>query len=91
MFRTEGKIEAVVLLLFMGVMVSLGFVFLAEKFFPNDGQLFQVVSGVISVFLGALAARIDPRKATTAATGVSDPATSSTTVITKEVAKEEVK
>jgi hypothetical protein len=85
--KLEGKIEAVVALLFIGVMVGLLFLFIAEKMFPNDGQIFQVVSGVISVFLGALAAKIDPRKQVPTGTGVTDPQTSQATIVTKEVAK----
>lgn len=86
--KFEGKIEAVVGLLFVGVMIGLVFLFVAERWFPNDGQIFQVVSGVVTTFLGALAAKIDPRKATgTTGTTVDHSQSVSTTTVTQETVK----
>lgn len=84
MLKFEGKIEAVVGLLFVGVMLTLLLLFAAEKLFPNDGQIFQVVSGVITTFLGALAAKIDPRKGPPS---VDHPQSVSTTTVTQEPVK----
>lgn len=53
--------DPVLLLLFIGVMVFTGVIIGAERFFPNDGQLFQVLSGLVTGFAGAFFARITPQ------------------------------
>jgi uncharacterized membrane protein YjjP (DUF1212 family) len=56
----ESRIDWVTVLRFVGVMLTLFALFVAEKFFPNDGQMFQVVAGLVTAFSGALFTRIKP-------------------------------
>lgn len=72
-----------VLKLLAGLMIFFTAVlFVSEKFFPSDGQIFQVVSGLLTGISGAFLMRIKPRATgevdgnavTTATTTVSVPA-----------------
>ena len=58
----EGKIDAVVALMFLGLFLALGLLVIVERMFPSDGQVFQVVAGVATTFGGIMAARVDPTK-----------------------------
>ena len=55
------KLEPVVLLLFVGMCVFTGALFASEKFFPNDGQMFQVVAGLLTACSGAFFMRVKPK------------------------------
>ena len=54
------KIEPVLYLLTFLVLVFTCSLFASEHFFPNDGQIFQVVSNLLSGFGGALLMRVKP-------------------------------
>lgn len=55
-------LEPVVVLLFVGILifttVLIGLAFLR----PNDGQTFQIVSGLVTAFSGAFFMRINPQQ-----------------------------
>ncbi len=54
------KLEPVLYLLAFLVLVFTGCLFASEHWFPNDGQIFQVVSNLLSGFGGALLMRVKP-------------------------------
>jgi hypothetical protein len=56
------KVEPVVLLLFLGMVIFAGLLFVSEKFFPSDGQFFQVIAGLLTGFSGAFFMRVKPRE-----------------------------
>jgi len=78
--------EPVVLLLFLGLFLSVAFLFLSEKWFPMDGQMFQVMAGLVGFFTGALGLRINPKKSEPSSEA--PPAATSTSTITLAAAKE---
>ena len=55
--------EPVVLLLFIGMVFFCGVLIFCEHFFPMDGQIFQVIAGLLSGFSGAFFMRVKPQKA----------------------------
>jgi hypothetical protein len=57
------KLEPVLILLAVLVICFTVALFVAEKAFPNDGQIFQVISGLVTGFSGALLMRVKPRSA----------------------------
>ena len=57
----ETKLEPVVLLLFIGMVIFAGLLFVSEKFFPMDGQIFQVIAGLLTGFSGAFFMRVKPK------------------------------
>jgi hypothetical protein len=59
--RQANKVEPVVVLLFLGMVFFTFMLFASEKWFPSDGQMFQVVAGLLSGFSGAFFMRIKPR------------------------------
>ncbi len=59
----EHKLEPIVLLLFVGMLFWTGMLFICQKFYPDDGQIFQVISGLLTGFSGAFFMRIKPRGA----------------------------
>lgn len=83
--RLDGRIEPILILLFVAMVFFTGCVFAAEHFYPNDGQMFQVVSNLLSGISGAFLMRVKPPEKTPPT--VQDPATTSTTVIEKVTAK----
>jgi hypothetical protein len=58
--KAERKVEPVVLLLFVGMVVFTVALFACETYFPNDGQMFQVVAGLLTGFSGAFFMRVKP-------------------------------
>lgn len=56
----DKRVDWVTVILFLGVMMTLAALFVAEKLFPTDGQMFQVVAGLVTAFSGALFTRIKP-------------------------------
>lgn len=69
--KFEGKLEPIVLLLFVGMIFFTGMLFACEHFFQNDGQMFQVVASLLTGFSGAFFMRIKPQSAKPGA--VEDP------------------
>ncbi len=60
--KQENRVEAIVYLLFAGMVFFTAMLFVCEHFFPNDGQIFQVIAGILSGFTGAFFMRIKPRQ-----------------------------
>jgi len=56
------SIDKVVYLLTFLVLVFTGLLIYVAKTSPNDGQTFQIVSGLVTGFSGALLMRINPKK-----------------------------
>ena len=56
-------VDGVTLLLFGGMMFFTLVLLLCEKFYPNDGQVFQVFAGLLSGFAGAFFLRVKPPEA----------------------------
>jgi hypothetical protein len=54
----NNAIDHVLYLLFAGMVIFAIAVFLVEKFFPMDGQIFQVMAGLLTGFSGAFFTRI---------------------------------
>lgn len=79
-----NKLEPIVLLLFAAMIFFTGALFAAEKWYPNDGQIFQVVSGLLTGISGAFLMRVKPQSAK-ADPAIDDPQSSSTTTVVKEV------
>lgn len=50
------------MLLFVGMIFFTGMLFAAEKWFPADGQMFQVVAGLLTGFSGAFFMRVKPKQ-----------------------------
>lgn len=64
----KDKVEPVIILLFIGMIFFTGMLFCAEKWFPADGQMFQVVAGLLTGFSGAFFMRVKPKQETPAQT-----------------------
>ena len=54
------NLDAIDMLLFLGIVLFTALIMVIAKFYPNDGQTFQVVSGLLTGFAGAFLARIKP-------------------------------
>lgn len=59
----ETKLEPVILLLFIGMVFFTAMLFTAEHYFPMDGQMFQVIAGLLTGFSGAFFMRVKPKSA----------------------------
>lgn len=46
-------LDPVLKMLFLGIIFFTGVLFVSERFFPMDGQIFQVVAGLLTGFSGA--------------------------------------
>jgi hypothetical protein len=57
------KVEPIILLLFIGLFLTLIALFVVQAFWPNDGEVFTAVAGVLGGFSGAFFGRINPQKA----------------------------
>lgn len=55
------RIDPVLLLLVYGMIFFTIVLIGVEHFFPNDGQVFQVISGLITAFSGAFFLRVKPQ------------------------------
>ena len=58
-------VDGVTLLLFGGMIFFTLVLLLVEKFYPNDGQVFQVFAGLLSGFAGAFFLRVKPPESST--------------------------
>ena len=58
--RSLSKLDPVLILLFMGIMVFTVILLFCEYFFKTDGQIFQVISGIVTGFAGAFFGRMKP-------------------------------
>jgi hypothetical protein len=68
---SPNRIEPVVLLLAFLMMVFTGCLFLSNKMFPMDGQMFQVIAGLLTGIAGAFMMRVKPKQDTTDTTTTS--------------------
>lgn len=59
--KPKERVEPIVALLFGGLVFFTGMVFMCEHFYKDDGQLFQVISNLLSAFSGAFFMRIKAR------------------------------
>jgi hypothetical protein len=57
----KQRLEPVELLLMGGIVFFTICLFISERFFPSDGQIFQVVSGLLTGFGGAFLMRVKPK------------------------------
>ena len=74
-------VDKTLVLLIIGFAVGLVAI---SKFSPNDGQTFQVLSGLLTGFSGAFLARIQPTKrAQEPGSTTADPATPASSIETK--------
>lgn len=48
------NLDQVTIMLFVGIFLGLTIIMMTEHFFPKDGEVFQVIAGVVSSFSGAL-------------------------------------
>ena len=55
------QLEPVLFLLSGMVVLFTLLLFISEKMFPNDGQIFQILGNLVSGFAGALLMRVKPR------------------------------
>lgn len=55
------KIDPVLLLLFVGITIFTGVMIWVDHAFHDDGQIFQVCSGLVTGFAGAFFTRLKPR------------------------------
>jgi len=60
------QIDALILLLVCLILLFIGALFVAEKFFIEDTQIFQVLSGLLTGFSSAVLALLKPSPVTTA-------------------------
>ena len=58
----KDKVEPVVLLLFIGMVFFTLMLFISERFFMQDGQMFQVIAGLLTGFSGAFFMRVKPKQ-----------------------------
>ncbi len=79
MKKLDGKIEPIVLFLFFGIVFFSGVILLCEHFYPMDGQLFQVFTGILGNFTGALFMRVKG-----AAPDADTPPSKTTTTVDKD-------
>jgi len=54
------KVDPILRLLAWGIVFFACLVIIVSKWSPNDGQTFQVFSGVLLTFVGCFVGRIDP-------------------------------
>ena len=57
---TTGKVDRITAMLWLSVMIFAGVLVVVDKLFPNEGQVFQVIAGLATGFMGALLNRITP-------------------------------
>lgn len=79
------KIDPILWLLFLGMAFFSGMLLYVEHAFPTDGQLFVVVSGMLTSFSGAFFMRVKPQAPPAAGDQIEHPtkvATKTETVVT---------
>jgi uncharacterized membrane-anchored protein len=57
----DWRVEPILLLLFLGIILSAIAVIAIKAFIPGDGQLFQVIASILSAFVGAFFLRVNPK------------------------------
>ena len=67
----SAKIEPVVLLLACLMLMFTLALFVSNKMFPMDGQMFQVIAGLLSGISGAFMMRVKPKQDATDTTTTS--------------------
>lgn len=55
-----GKVDRITTYLWLSVLIFASGLVLVDKLFPNEGQVFQVIAGLATGFMGALLNRITP-------------------------------
>ncbi len=55
------KEDRVLVLLLIGILFFTGTIFVSEHYYPMDGQLFQVLAGMLTSFAGAFFGRMKPK------------------------------
>ena len=56
------KVEPIIYVLSVMIIFFSGLLIYCEHMFPNDGQVFQVFSGILTALSGALMMRVKPAK-----------------------------
>ena len=59
--RNAESLDPVLILLFVGMLIFVCLLFVVQTWWPNDGQLFQVIAGVLTAFTGSFFTRLKPR------------------------------
>lgn len=54
------RVDFVLILLFAGMFLFTILLLIVEKIFPMDGQIFQIMAGLVTAFSGAFFGRILP-------------------------------
>jgi len=67
------KIDPILWLLFLGMAFFSGMLIYVEHVFPTDGQLFMVVSGMLTSFSGAFFMRVKPQAPPAAGDSIEHP------------------
>jgi hypothetical protein len=60
--KQDWRIDPNLLLLFAGLIFFTAVLIFVELKFQNDGQVFQVIAGLITGFAGCFFGRMDPKK-----------------------------
>jgi hypothetical protein len=58
----KESFDYVLILLFFGIFLSAALVFVVKVWWSNDGQLFQVMAGILAAFSGSFFTRLKPRE-----------------------------
>jgi hypothetical protein len=61
MIANKLGLEPIIVMLFIGVFAAMGVTIYCEHMFKDDGQMFQVASGLVVAFSSALFSRMKPR------------------------------
>ena len=58
------KVDYVLFLLFAGMLMFAGLLFVCDVWFKDDAQLFQVIAGLLTGFSGSFFTRLKPKEPT---------------------------
>src|SRR5215813_7558009 len=85
------QVDALILLLVCLILLFIGALFIAEKFFIEDTQIFQVLSGLLTGFSSAVLALLKPSVApgTAVHVEVPTPTPTATPVVATATTREE--
>jgi hypothetical protein len=70
MFKNFKDIDPIDKMLLFGIVFFTGVLIYIARWAPQDGQTFQVVSGLLTGFSGAFFARLKPKPDSTTPTGL---------------------
>lgn len=90
----RNRIDPILWLLFLGIVFFSGMLLYVEHTFPSDGQLFVVVSGLLTSFSGAFFMRVKPNVPPIASDSIEHPVkavTETKTVVTAPDPKTDTK